>query len=211
MTGALRFGRRTGIVALGAGYAVLAHYTNTAHTETLGTLLALSPFAIVAGARAWQARHRGLMLTLFGLACGAVFLSWNALAHHYSYIYWMEHAGTQLALGLWFGSTLRTGREPLCTHFARALHGALSSEIEHYTRQVTMAWTVFFGLMSASSTLIFFAAPLSAWSAFANFCTAPLIGLMFIAEYAVRRLLHPRMEHAHILDAVKAFWNVPAR
>jgi hypothetical protein len=32
---------------------------------------------------------------------------------------------------------------------------------------------------------------------------------MFIIEYLVRRRLHPHMQHAHILDAVKAFWNIP--
>jgi uncharacterized membrane protein len=207
----LRYGRWAAIVALALTYAFLAHYTNIAHTETLGTLVALSPFALAGFSMAWQARRRGLSLAVFNVACGLLYLAWGLLTQHYSRIYWFEHAGTQLLLCLWFGRTLGAGREPLCTVFAKAVHGDLPPAIVHYTRQVTQAWALFFGLMSGTSTLLFLAAPLATWSAFANFCTAPLIGAMFIAEYAVRRRLHPQMEHAHILDAVKAFWNVPAR
>ncbi|RJG07707.1 hypothetical protein D3870_18430 [Noviherbaspirillum cavernae] len=207
----VRFGRWAAVIAMALGYAFLAHYTNTARTATLGTLVALSPFVLAGFSMAWHTRRRALMLALFGLACGALYMAWNTLTQHYSRIYWLEHAGTQLVLCLWFARTLAAGREPLCTVFARVVHGALPPEIERYTRQVTKAWAAFFGLMSASSTVIFLTAPLATWSAFSNFCTAPLIGLMFVAEYAVRRRLHPHMEHAHILDAVKAFWNVPAR
>jgi hypothetical protein len=89
------------------------------------------------------------------------------------------------------------------------IHGPLTPSIERYTRQVTAAWVVFFGMMAATSSLVFFAAPLSTWSVFANFFTAPLTCLMFIAEYAARRHLHPDMEHVHILAAVKAFRNQP--
>lgn len=211
MSRAVRFGRSAAVVAFAVGYALLAHYTNIAHTETLGTLLALSPLVLAALSFAWQSRHRLPMLGLFGIGCAALFIAWGALEHHFSRIYWIEHAGTQLLLCLWFGRTLGTGREPMCTYFARIMHGSLTPAIERYTRQVTVGWVMFFGCMSAASTAIFFTAPLAVWSAFANFFTAPLIGLMFVVEYIVRRRLHPDAEHAHILDAVKAFWNVPAR
>ena len=65
-------------------------------------------------------------------------------------------------------------------------------------------------MMATTSTVIFFAAPLSTWSIFANFFTAPLTCLMFIGEYAVRRQMRLDMEHVHILAAVKAAWNAPA-
>jgi uncharacterized membrane protein len=59
--------------------------------------------------------------------------------------------------------------------------------------------------------LLFFLAPLTTWSFFANFLTLPLVALMFIGEYWVRWRVLPEMRHMRILDAVRAFWNTPAR
>jgi uncharacterized membrane protein len=70
---------------------------------------------------------------------------------------------------------------------------------------------VFFAAMASVSTLLFFLAPLTAWSVFDNFLTLPLVALMFIAEYRVRRRALPGMQHAHILDAVRAFRDSTAR
>jgi uncharacterized membrane protein len=51
---------------------------------------------------------------------------------------------------------------------------------------------------------------LATWSVFANFLTLPLVALMFIGEYWIRRRVLPEMRHMHILDAVRAFRNTPA-
>jgi uncharacterized membrane protein len=90
------------------------------------------------------------------------------------------------------------------------VHAPLTPRHEIYARQVTVAWTVFFAAMALISTALFFAAPLATWSVFANFMTLPLVALMFIAEYLVRRRLLPDVRHTHILDAVRAFRNTPA-
>jgi uncharacterized membrane protein len=66
---------------------------------------------------------------------------------------------------------------------------------------------VFFAAMASLSTALYFSVPLATWSMFANFFTAPLIVLMFLCEYLVRRCRFPDMEHAHIVDGVRAFWN----
>lgn len=213
---AARIGRSIAIAAGVVGYALLAHYTNTrAHggggIESLGTLVALAPILAGALSLAWHSRRRPLMFALLAAACIAMAAQWDVLTQHYSRLYWLEHASTQSLLALMFARTLRAGREPLCTHFARMIHGALPPPIESYTRQVTLAWAVFFASMAAISTLLFFAAPLETWSVFANFLTGPLIAAMFLFEYLARRHLHPDFKHAHILDAVKAFWNEPAR
>jgi uncharacterized membrane protein len=194
----------------------VAHYTNTrAHggggIETLGTLVALAPILAGALSLAWHSRLRAPMLAALAIACVAMAAQWQVLTQHYSRIYWLEHASTQTLLALMFARTLRAGREPLCTHFARLIHGALPPAIERYTRQVTVAWVIFFATMAAASTGLYLAAPLEAWSIFANFLTAPLIASMFLFEYLARRFLHPDFKHAHILDAAKAFWNAPAR
>lgn len=203
--------RSSAFIALAIGYALLAHHTNaTPGNERLGAFVALAPILLAAGSMAWRSRYRTAMLGLFAIGCIALFAAWGAIEHHYSSIYWIEHAGMQFLLCLAFARTMAHGREPMCTYFARIVHGSLTPSLLHYTRQVTMAWVVFFGMMAATSTVIFFAAPLATWSVFANFFTAPLICLMFIAEYAVRRHTDLDMEHVHILAAVKAFWNAPA-
>jgi uncharacterized membrane protein len=142
-------------------------------------------------------------------ACIAALLALPLLQRHTSMIYWVEHAATQSLLCVAFARTLAPGRESMCTMFARMVHGTLGPAMERYTRQVTLAWSIFFGAMALVSTALYFAAPVGAWSAFANFLTAPLIALMFIVEYAVRRRVLPGVEHAGIVAGVQAFWKAP--
>ncbi|GIZ52546.1 hypothetical protein [Noviherbaspirillum aridicola] len=211
MRALVRHARRAGILVLALGYALLAHYTNIRGTETLGTLVALAPLIFLSVSMAWHAERRGVALTLLGAGFAALGVGWDHVTRLYSTIYWIEHAGTELLLCLGFARTLGPGREPMVTGFARMMHGELSPELAAYTRSVTRAWVWFFGAMATLSTALFLAAPLVVWSAFANFFTAPLIALMFVVEYIVRRRLHPRMRHAHIMDGVKAFWKTQAR
>ncbi|MEO6352087.1 MAG: hypothetical protein ABI575_00255 [Oxalobacteraceae bacterium] len=199
------------VITLAVSYTLLAHHTNTTPgNETLGAFLALGPILLAAFSIAWRSQHRTFLLALLAAGCIALFAAWGTIEHHYSRIYWIEHAGTQCILCLAFARTLGRGREPMCSYFAGIVHGPLTPMLKRYTRHVTIAWVAFFGMMAATSTVIFFAAPLSTWSTFAYFFTAPLTGLMFIGEYAVRRYVHLDMEHVHILAAVKAFWNAPA-
>jgi uncharacterized membrane protein len=74
-----------------------------------------------------------------------------------------------------------------------------------YTRQVTIAWTAFFGATAAVSTTLFLFAPPTVWSIFANLLTIPLLGLMFAAEYLVRHRVLPPAECAGIADSVRGY------
>jgi len=85
----------------------------------------------------------------------------------------------------------------------------LTPQHEIYARQVTVAWTLFFAVMVLISTVLFFLAPLATWSVFANFMIFPLVALMFLAEYLVRRRVLPNLPNSNILDAVRAFRNTP--
>ncbi len=211
MAGLLRWGRWGGFVALATAYALLAHYTNTRpHLGLLGALVALAPILLAGLSLAWYSAHRALMLALFAIACIVLLLSRQWIARHFGMLYWIEHAGTQLVLCLAFGRTLYAGREPMCTRFARIVHGRMAPPLAHYTRQVTKAWAGFFGAMAAGSTILFYTASPADWSLFAYFFTAPLIMLMFAVEYAVRKQVFPDMKHASILEGVKAFWKTPA-
>lgn len=197
---------------LGLAYAVLAHHTNTTPDRgAMGTALAIAPLAGAVLALAWNSARRSTMLLACGLGFGAFWLGWSRLPLHFSLLYWIEHAGTELLLCLAFARTLAPGREPMCTVFARMIHGTLTPPIERYTRQLTRAWAVFFGAMATISTVLYHAGPLPAWSLFANFVTGPLILLMFVAEYALRRRLLPDTRHVPMMAAIKAYWDAPAR
>jgi uncharacterized membrane protein len=201
-----------GIAALVIGYSLLAHYTNeSGHSGSLGALVAIAPVVLIALALAWRSPRRFIMLGLLLLLCIALWAGWPALEYHFGLVYWLQHVGMQLILFMTFGRTLIAGRQPLCTRFAEAVHAPLTPRHEIYARHVTLAWTLFFATMALASTLLFFLAPLATWSVFANFLTLPLVALMFIGEYWVRRWVLPEMRHMHILDAVRAFRNTPAR
>ena len=201
-----------GIAALVIGYALLAHYTNErAHSGSLGALVAIAPVVLIALALAWRSPRRFILLGVLVLLCIALWAGWPALENHFGLVYWLQHVGLQLILFITFGRTLLAGRQPLCTRFAEAVHALVTPQHEIYARQVTIAWTLFFAAMALASTLLFFLAPLATWSVFANFLTLPLVALMFIAEYWVRRRVLPDMQHAHILDAVRAFRNPSGR
>jgi uncharacterized membrane protein len=204
--------RWLGIAALVIGYALLAHYTNTyARNENLGALVAIAPVVLIALALAWRSPRRSIVLVVLVVLCVALWLGWPSLMRHFGLVYWLQHVGMQLILLMTFGRTLIGGRQPLCTRFAEAVHAPLTPQHIVYARQVTIAWTLFFAAMAVASTLLFFLAPLATWSVFANFLTLPLVALMFIAEYMVRRWALPEMRNSHIFDAVRAFRNTPAR
>jgi uncharacterized membrane protein len=96
-----------------------------------------------------------------------------------------------------FGLSLRRGREPLITGMARRLKGETDGEgddeLAAYTRNVTIAWSVFFAAQLTLSVTLFCFAPLVVWSFFVNVLDIPLVVTMFAAEYAVRLrcLRHP--------------------
>ena len=206
-----RIVRGMGIAALVIGYALLAHYTNESpHHSSLGALLAIVPLVLIALVLAWRSPRRWVMLSVPALLCVALWAMWPALERHFGLVYWLQHAGMQLLLFVTFCRTLFAGRQPLCTRFAQAVHAPLTPQHEIYARQVTVAWTLFFAAMTLASTLLYFLTPLATWSVFANILTLPLVVLMFVAEYVVRRRVLPDRRH-HIFDAVRAFASTSAR
>lgn len=207
-----RIARWLGIAVLVIGYPLLAHYTNeSTHSGNLGALVAIAPVVLIALVLAWNSPRRFIMLGLLMLSCVALRAGWSVLEQHFGLVYWLQNVGMQLILFMTFGRTLIAGRQPLCTRFAEAVHAPLTPQHELYTRQVTIAWTLFFAAMALASTVLFFLAPLASWSVFANFLTLPLVALMMIAEYLVRRWALPEMRQMHILDAVRAYRNTSSR
>ena len=204
--------RWLGIAAVVIGYAVLANYTNqSAAASTLGALVAIAPIALTTLVLAWRSAQRKIMLGLLALAGACLWLVWPALKQHFGWIYWLEHESVQWLLLIAFGRTLLANRQPLCAQFADIVHGPLTPKHVRYARQVTIAWTIFFAAMIVISTGLFFMQPVAVWSIFANFIFLPLVALMFIVEYAVRKVLLPDLEETRIMDAVRAFMQHSAQ
>ena len=93
-----------------------------------------------------------------------------------------------LMLASVFGATLRAGETPLIVRIAELDQGALAPKFARYLRGLTQAWAIFFVAMAGLSLVLMLYAPFEWWSFFVNVLTWPLIGLMFIAEWVVRRV-----------------------
>lgn len=197
------------IVSLIIAYALLVHHVNIQGNATLlGALLALAPLFLIVLAFALKATSKLLGISLilsFSMA------SWWALPlikQHTGLIFWLQDIGLMLMLLITFARTLFAGRKPLCVSFAEAIHGgALPLSHERYAHQVTIAWVIFFALIMLISTLLFFFASLASWSFFVNFLTLPLVALMFIVEFAVRKHVLTDLPSGNVLDTVRAYLN----
>ena len=198
--------RGLGVAALALGYAILAHLSNL-HPEAhaLGVALALAPLLGASLVVLWRAGHRLAAACAALLALLVLLRWWPLLAAHFPWLYLVQQAGFYALLGVMFGRSLAAGREPLCTRWATMVHGSLSPPLVRYTRQVTAAWTLFFAAITLAHVALFLLAPLQVWSLFANFFCLPLVAAMFIGEYLVRGQLLPGVDHATLLDGLRAF------
>lgn len=116
------------------------------------------------------------------------------------------HASTNLFMLWFFGRTLRQGREPLISQVSRFLNGGeLLPEIAVYTRNVTIAWSVFFAAQLLASAMLYLFAPLVMWSLFINVLNAPLLAFMFVGEYIIRILRYPSHSRNSILQVIEVF------
>lgn len=192
------------VVVSGIGI-VLAYLSLRDTHPALGATLSLVPPAALA-LSAVRRSARGAWLWIGVAAIAAVLLAGFELAErHFAGVFLVDHAGVNLALAFAFGRTLAAGQEPLCTRFARMIHGALPSEVERYTRGVTVAWTVFFLAVVALSLILYFGGYHEAWSLLATVASPVLLALMFLVEYAVRLRVLPHWERIGILGGIRAF------
>jgi uncharacterized membrane protein len=124
-------------------------------------------------------------------------------------LYMLQHVGINALLCGWFGGTLRRDRLSLIGQFAQRIH-PLSPAMRDYTRRVTCVWTAYFALMALASVVVYAVLPFAAWSVLANLLTPLMVGVLFVGEYLLRYRLHPEFERTRLVDAVRAFYSVPA-
>jgi uncharacterized membrane protein len=196
------------LVGIGiAAYAVLAHVVSTrSNGGKWAVAIALAPILLVAIGIVGKSA-RGVLPWLL-LAGGVLLGLWASpvLEHNLGWMYFAQHVGLNAALGFSFGITLFGNRRPLCTVFAAMMQPEITPGLARYTRRVTLAWTLFFAGMVAVSVLLFFLAPIAVWSVFANILMMPLVILMFLIEYGVRRFALPPEERGrNIFEAFHAY------
>lgn len=193
-------------VVLSAAFALFAHFAILEGVPpTVGAALSLVPLAGLALWALRRTRYAAAAWVAVAALGVALWLGWGQLERHFPSLFFVEHAGANLVLGLLFGRTLLARREPLCTRFARLIHGTLPPEVERYTRQVTVAWTAFFAALFALSCALYLGGFLAAWSFLANIASPLLIAAMFVVEYAVRLRALPHWERVGILGGIRAF------
>ena len=208
----LRIAKGVGVGIGIVAFAVLVHRENASgHPGALAAFLAVFPLLLAVLAMMGQPGLRLVAALLLVIVAALYWSAWPLVAQHAGLLFWLQDMALLLALLSLFGRTLLPGRVPLCVKFAQAMHGELSAEHARYARQVTWAWTVFFGLLALVSTALFFLAPLAVWSLYANFVVLPLIGIMFIVEYQVRKRVLTDAPHGRFIDGIHAYLNSSRR
>lgn len=192
--------------ALAIAYALFGHYAS-ARPEEIGAwaiLLAGAPILAVIFGLARESR-RGLLQGVVAMAAmGVLAWLWPTFRNPTVWLYFFQHFGINAALALMFGRTLLAGHRPLVTVVAAMAHDEMSPELIRYTRQVTVAWTLFFVGNALVSTVLFFFAPIEIWSMFANILSMPLVGVMFLVENEVRKRTLPKRDLVGLLGTVRA-------
>jgi uncharacterized membrane protein len=123
-------------------------------------------------------------------------------------------------MGWVFGHTLAAGHVPLIEQIARTMGDPgepLPSDMASYTRQVTVAWTTLFvvltivnlalalcavpgGLLRTAGVEPACAVPLEVWSLFANVLNYLFVGALFAVEYAWRHRRFPQRGYRNFFD-----------
>jgi uncharacterized membrane protein len=209
----MSWARRLQLAALSlsvVGYSVLSHYSHShANERGLATALALAP--LVTLGLMILGRWRGALSALLAaIAAGTLcWRFWPSFEQNFLLVYLIQQLGFYGLMAATFGSSLLPGRAPLCTQLADRLHGPLGLPELRYTRQVTAAWCGFFLAQMAATVILFAYAPLNVWSVFVNFCALPLVGLMFLAEYAVRRHVLRHVNTGGLVASLRVYFADP--
>jgi uncharacterized membrane protein len=191
-------------------YAAASHGLMTAAQDSAWSMaVVLGPLVVLGTAALWRSGQRTLAIAGATAALGVAVMAATGRSVPARWLYLAQHAGIHLALGIWFGSTLRRGAQPLITQLARKVHRSFTPVMTVYTRQVTVAWTVYFFAMATASLALFFGADFRHWSLLANIVTPVLTAGLFVGEYVVRYWLHPDFERVSLQLALQAWQGKP--
>lgn len=198
-----------GIAYLGMGYIA----TTVAHPPLITVLLGLVPFGAAAIAASWRSPLRLPLLLLCAAGTGTLIVNLETLRDHVAWLYFIQHVGAMSLLFVTFGSTLMKEHEQaLCSRIAAFIAPEpLDANYLRYTWQVTLAWSLYFAVSALLSAVLFFFAPIEAWSVFANFVTPVTLGIMFVGEYLLRVRLMPNAPRVSVSATILAYQKYTQR
>jgi len=111
------------------------------------------------------------------------FLFTDQLTSVLLYPVWMNAAMlTVFSLSLWF-------KPAVITRLARIMEGELSKKAVAYTEKVTWVWVGFFLINGAVSLATVLYGDMDTWTLYNGFIAYVLMGLLFIIEWSVRRVV----------------------
>ena len=199
--------RGIGVGLLAVAWAVGSHVASASgEASAWGAALALAPLVAAAGVGLWRWSQRWLAALLALGLIAVLVVTWPFLKTEVAWLYFVQHLGIYGLLCALFARSLGGPGESLVSQMARKVHGGvLTPRQQVYTRQVTVAWSVFFAAMVLVSIGLFAGASLSTWSTFANLLGGPLIGAMFVGELLWRRHTLPAGERASFSETVRAW------
>lgn len=172
----------------------------------LNVAVAMWPFAAAWGVLLWRWRAWGGRL--LGVTAGVAVLVWvwPWLRPQVALLHYLQLLGIHVMLVLLFGQSLWGPGDALITAMARRIFpGELSERNVRYTRGVTLAWTLFFGVNGLVSSALYVWAPVRVWSVHANLLMGPLVALMFALEHGVRLCMLPPHERPTVRMVVQAW------
>ena len=191
------------VAALIGVYALISQYGySDSKNQGVGAGLSIGPIVLIGIVLAWRWTPRWIAAALTLLIAALVYYSWPFLKTHYEWSDLVQQAGAFGMVAFSFGRSLIGDRVPTCTLLADKLHGPLTAAEIRYTRRATYVWFSFYVLLTAAILALFFAVSTHAWSLFVNFGTFGLMGLLFVADHALRYRVLPRRPGGGIVAAL---------
>ncbi len=201
-----RPGWRGAALAAGVvGYGLLSYALMTRWPDRPWTIAALfGPLLLGLAAAGLARRHGPTLLSCAGLAALVLWVGWRG-GVDVQRLYVLQHAALHAMMAFGFGITLRAGATPLITQLAERLHQEFTPAMRHYTRQLTLAWALYFVGMIGISALLYLLAPWAWWSLFCSLLTPLSAVVFFVGEYVWRYRRHPEFERVTLAQAVQAY------
>jgi uncharacterized membrane protein len=190
------------------GYQMLTYRgISSVHPGGLVVVSAFAPVIIVFLFISWSTRYRIIGLASIIAGCVALWHYQTILVHYLNWTYLVQRSGIFALLATVFGVTLLPGHTPLISRVADLVHGPLSKQVEIYTRHVTMAWTLFFAIMTGLPLIVFIFAPHHLLFLLTNIVTMTLMASMLFAEYIVRCRTIPVGERSGMMEGLRAYFH----
>lgn len=190
-------------------YFAVAHIALTSDGgQQWAALIAIIPITMwwlkALFARNASSLRRCTILLIGAVGIGLGWWFWSRWVGYAEWVYLLQSVGSMLLMASLFGVSLTMKEGDWVTRLATIIHGgSLPPEIARYTRSVTVAWTIFFLFMAATSMTLFASGQREWWSAFINLFSWPLVAAAFLVEYGIRKLLHPNFEHVSFSTTIR--------